>query len=125
MSQPEAKIETPSSAESPPEYRGDEVNAGLVAIVGLFAAVVLLLIVVLVQAWYFTWKGEVTAEQATLADAPGTPLRTMLDEQETQLNTYRWVDREKQVRGIPIERAMEIVAQELKQGKEEGHGKQK
>jgi hypothetical protein len=99
-------------ADAPYEYAGDEVSAGLVAVVGAFAAVVLLLIVVLVQAWYYTWKGQVSAERAAAADIPATPLGRILAEQQQQLGSYHWGS-DKQPNRVPIDRAMEIVAGEL------------
>jgi hypothetical protein len=95
------------------EYTGDEINTGMIAIVGVFSAVVFFLIFILLQAWFYTWKGEVATARAMPTDDPQTPLGQMLIEQEQQLNTYHWVDQEKQVRAIPIERAMAIVADEM------------
>jgi hypothetical protein len=100
----------------PAEYPGDEVNAGLIGIVGVFAAVVLLLIIVLVQAWYYTWKGQVASDREVLTNSPDMPLGRMLAEQEQQIGSYHWVNREKQVRAIPIDQAMALVAEELAAG---------
>jgi hypothetical protein len=94
-------------------YGGDEVNAGLVAIVGVFAAVVFLLIVVLLQAWFYNWKGQIATARAVPPDSLETPLGRMLAEQQTQIDSYHWVDRKAGVRAIPIQRAMEIVAAEM------------
>jgi hypothetical protein len=96
-----------------PEYRGDEVNAGMVALVGLFAAVVFLLIVVLLQAWFYSWKGEIASARAAAGDPASSPLGLMVSEQEQQIDSYHWVNRERGIRAIPIERAMALVAEEL------------
>jgi hypothetical protein len=40
-----------------------------------------------------------------------TQFRDFLTDQENQLNSYGWVNKEKGVAHIPIERAMELVAQ--------------
>jgi hypothetical protein len=95
---------------------GDQVNAGLIAMIGLFAAVVLLLIVVLLQAWFYNWKEGLAAAQLVPVDDPQTPLGQMRIEQEEQIDSYHWVDRQKQVRAIPIGRAMALVAEELAAG---------
>ena len=96
-----------------PEYAGDNVNAGLIGMVGVFATVVFLLIVVLVQAWFYTWKAEFAAEKYRPADDPQSPLGLMLSEQQAQIGSYHWVDRKAGVRAIPVERAMTLVADEM------------
>jgi hypothetical protein len=97
----------------PPPYTGDEVNAGLLGIVGVFSAVVLLLIVVLLQAWYYTWSEQLAAARVAQAEGPDSPLGRMVSEQERQIGGYRWIDRKQQVVAVPIERAMELVAGEM------------
>ena len=47
------------------------------------------------------------------ADEPQTPLGRRMLEQQEKINSYHWVNREAEVRAIPIDRAMELVAQEM------------
>ena len=42
----------------PASVEPDNVDAGLIVLVGAFSAVALLLIVLLLQAWFYTWKAE-------------------------------------------------------------------
>ena len=61
----------------------DEVNVGLLAVVGTFAAVVVVLIVVLLQAWFYNWRGSVAEAKLLPMNSPETPLgRALLEQQE-------------------------------------------
>ena len=91
----------------------DEVSAGVIGIIGVFAAVVLFLIVVLLQAWFYSWKSDLTAANTVRADDPDAPLGRMLVQQQAQINSYHWISREQGTRAIPVDRAMELVAQEM------------
>ena len=91
----------------------DEVNVGLLAVVGTFSAVVVVLIVVLLQAWFYNWRGSMADAKVLPMNSPETPLGRALVEQQEKINSYHWVNREGQVRAIPIQRAMELVALEM------------
>jgi hypothetical protein len=63
-----------------------------------------------IQAWFLR---EVQREVATKWD--NTPLQPITDirrAQETNISTYRWVDKDKKRVAIPIDDAMRIVAQQ-------------
>lgn len=96
-----------------PTVEYDEINAGLLGIVGVFISVVVLLIVVLLQAWFYNWRGEVVATTTLAANDPQTPLGRAILEQQEQINSYRWINREAKERAIPIDRAMELVVEEI------------
>jgi hypothetical protein len=107
-------MQTPDESDNSAAVQsGDEINAGLIAAIGLFAAVVFFLIFILLQAWFYSWKADVAVARTLLADDPRTPLGQMTIEQQQQLESYRWIDREKKLRAIPIQQAMEIVAREM------------
>ena len=91
----------------------DEVNVGLLAVVGTFTAVVVVLIVVLLQAWFYNWRGSIAEAKILPMNSPETPLGRSIIEQQEKINSYHWINREAQLRAIPIERAMEVVAQEM------------
>ncbi len=101
----------PSAAE--PQFEGDEINAGLLTVIGCFLAVTVLLVVVLLQAWFYNWKADATASQTIPSSDPQTLLGRALVEQQEQINSYHWVNREANVRAIPIERAMQLVVAEM------------
>jgi hypothetical protein len=96
-----------------PSVEPDDVNVGLLMVVGTFTAVVVVLIVVLLQAWFYNWRGS-TADATTLPmDSPETPLGRALVEQEEKLRGDQSVNRQTNVRTVPIQRAMELVAREM------------
>ena len=108
---PESERFEPPPGESTVER--DEINAGLLGMVGAFIAVGVLLIIVLLQAWFYNWRGEITAAATLATNDPRTPLGQAILEQQQQINSYRWINREAHVRAIPIERAMELVVEEM------------
>jgi hypothetical protein len=91
----------------------DEVNTGMMVIVGAFIAVVFVLVVVLIQAWFYNLREDVAARRTLPATDPQTALGRALLEQEEQLNSYRWINRQAKIRAVPIEQAMKLVTAEL------------
>ena len=89
----------------------DNIDAQSVAIVGVFGAVIAFVLIVGVQVLYY--RMERTDEYKKVV-APGSiGLKEMVAEQETSLNGYRWVDRDKDLVTIPIDRAMELTVHDL------------
>jgi hypothetical protein len=91
----------------------DEVNVGLLSVVGTFTAVVVVLIVVLLQAWFYNWRGSVANAKILPSNSPQTPLGRALVEQQEKINSYHWINREAHERAIPIGQAMELVARDM------------
>jgi len=106
-----------SPAAPPPDdsrqFEGDEINAGLLTVIGAFLAVTVFLIVVLLQAWFYNWKADAATAGTIAATDPQTLLGRAILEQQEQINSYHWIQREANVRAIPIERAMQVVAAEM------------
>lgn len=107
MSENQTPISQPSGVEP------DDVSIPLLTLIGTTIAVSLLLIAILLQAWYYSGKAALTTSRALPADNPQMPLGRYRTEQQEQLGQYRWINREAKVVGIPIERAMELVAREM------------
>ena len=98
----------------------DDIGVGLLTVVGAFVAVVVLLIAVLLQAWFYNWQFDALAQGRGPLDPQETPA-AIAKKQLQRIETYGWVDRKKEIRGIPIDRAMELVAKELAaRSKEDG-----
>ncbi|MGA2618193.1 MAG: hypothetical protein ABSF26_11320 [Thermoguttaceae bacterium] len=102
----------PIAGDLPPVER-DEVDIGLLSVVGTFIATVVLLIAILLQAWFYDWRAELTEGRSRPATDPQTALGQALLEQQEQINHYHWINREAGTRAIPIQRAMELVVREL------------
>jgi hypothetical protein len=90
-----------------------DLNLKLLAVIGIVSTLLLIEIVVVAEAYFYnTQEEEIIAKQVS---QPSWELSEILLGQQTELNSYRWVDREKQRVSIPIDRAMkryvEIQAQ--------------
>ena len=90
----------------------DEVGVGLLATIGAMVAVAVLLVIVLLQAWFYNWSRDALAGWRT-SDTVPAPLAQATEEQQAQIGGYHWVDRQTHTRAIPIEAAMKIEAREL------------
>jgi hypothetical protein len=90
-------------------------NTPATVVVGVVFAILLVVCVVLLQAYFF---GAERAEyrRKVVAVAP-EELAQVRAEQLGMLNGYRWIDEKAGVAGIPIERAMELVVAERAAGK--------
>ncbi len=78
--------------------------------VGLVSAVAVFLIVVLLQIVFYRMQEMETAKKV-VSMAP-EELATLRAQQQARLNGYGWVDEGAGVARIPVERAMELVADE-------------
>lgn len=88
----------------------DEPNTPLILVLGVIAAILTFLVVVLLQIYFAgAQKQEYERKMARpRAEAPAAALA----EQAAVLTGYRWVDQRQGVVAIPIERAMELVLRE-------------
>ena len=92
---------------------GEDVDVSLVVIIGAFSAVGIFLIMVLLQAWFYSESQTERDRKVTPYTDASTTLGQMLAEHNQQLQTYHWIKPETQTRAIPIDRAMELVASEM------------
>jgi hypothetical protein len=93
----------------------DDVDSQTVAIIGVFAAIVTFALIVGAQVLYYRMQ---KADEYRKVVAPGsTDLQNVVTEQRAAISTYHWVDKEKGVVAIPIERAMNLVLQQLQTAK--------
>lgn len=88
----------------------DDLNVPLIIVVGALFVILTFVTIVLLQAYFFK---EQAAEYTRKAiETRSEELASVQAEQLAELQGYRWIDRNKGVVGIPIERAMELVAAE-------------
>ncbi len=92
--------------------RYDDPNVAASAVVGIISAILLFVIIVVLQAYFFD------AEQAELEkkvwSQPNQALQQLDAGQLELLTSYGWVSEADGVVRIPIERAMELVAAEAR-----------
>jgi len=90
--------------------RYDDPNVAASAVVGIISAILLFVIIVMLQAYFYN------AEQDELArkvySRPYEALQHLDANQLELLNSYGWVSQPDGVVHVPIERAMKLVADE-------------
>lgn len=80
-------------------------------VVGFVGAILTVAIIIGLQALFYSVEQEENVEKVYSQSAE--ELARLRAEQLELLNSYRWIDREKGIVGIPIDRAMEMTVQEL------------
>jgi hypothetical protein len=90
--------------------RYDDPNVPISAVVGVISAVLLFVIIVGLQALFFSMeRGEL---ERKVINRSNEALDGLEADQLEQLNSYGWVSEPDGVAHIPIERAMELVVRE-------------
>ena len=90
--------------------RYDDPNVPLSAVVGLVGVILLFVIIVALQAVFYQMEtAELERKVGSQRDAD---LASLEASHREALASYRWIDQGGGVVGIPIERAMELVATE-------------
>ncbi len=84
-------------------------KTGLTLVVGIVGVLLLVMIIVGLQAVYYDVENDIVAE---IYAEPSLDVKLVKAQQLEVLNSYGWVDREKGVVRIPIDRAMELVIAE-------------
>ena len=115
---------TARSAESGHEV--SDINPKRVAMVGLaLATVIALALLVTYGLFHYFYSGETRTRplpsplsysreptpEPRLSVEPGEELKTLRSEEDAMLKSYGWIDRDKGVVRIPIDRAIEILAE--------------
>jgi hypothetical protein len=85
-------------------------NAPVTLVVAMVGAILLVVTVVLLQAYFFRAESEEN-QRKVVAVVPEELAQARAD-QIGLLHSYRWIDEKQGVVGIPVERAMELVAAE-------------
>jgi hypothetical protein len=87
---------------------------------GIVGAILVFVMIVALQAFYSAARDK-ERERKVVAQAPEELGRLIASQQEI-LNSYRWIDEANGVVGIPIDRAMEILVDELSEDSESPAG---
>ncbi len=90
--------------------KSDDLNIARALLTIAVAAVVVFLVMTVIQS-RFALPQQANLEAQRLANEPGELLRLQAG-QTRELDSYRWIDQEKGIVGIPIDRAMELVVRE-------------
>jgi hypothetical protein len=100
----------PKTHDGGPVMRQDDPNAAGIGLVAVLAGVTVIVVVLLLQAFFATAQRGETTRKALVA-SPAELARSRA-EQRARLSSYRTMDPAKGVVAIPIERAIELVVQE-------------
>ncbi len=90
----------------------DDLHVTTIAAVGAVSVLLTIATIFGVEALYRSFANRETQRKVIAAPTPDSDSK--LAEQEARLNRYSWVNREQAIVTIPIERAMDIVARELR-----------
>ena len=96
----------------------NDLNTSKIALVGFVGAFLTFLIIIGLQVLYLSASSELTRER--VIEASTTDSDDVLNKQKAKLTRYAWIDAQQGQASIPIERAMELVVEELSASQEEG-----
>ena len=89
-----------------------DLNIPVISVVGAISVILTVAIVLAVQALYFNYANSET--QRKIVQAPTVSADSRLAEQDAKLARYSWVNRAQGTVTIPIERAMQLVVEEMR-----------
>jgi len=89
----------------------DDLNNKKIVAIGVWGFLITFVIVILLQAAYYQQK--YVNDERKASEYPQTV--EMLEKQQQELEGYKWIDKDKGVIAIPIEKAKEEVVKELQQ----------
>ena len=92
--------------------RYDDPNVAASAVVGIISAILLFVIIVFLQAYFY--GAEKSELERKVWSQPYQSLQQLDANQLELLNSYGWVSEGDGVVHVPIERAMELIAAEAK-----------
>jgi hypothetical protein len=91
-------------------YDAHEANLKPVIIIGVSSVILLVLSIILIDQYFIATKERLVEEM--VLSPQSTALRELRAREEEALNSYRVIDAEKGIYQIPIDRAMELIANE-------------
>ena len=93
--------------------RYDDPNVAASAVVGVISAIALFVIIVLLQTWFY--NAEEDERYRKVYSQPYEELQKIDNEQLERLGSYGWISEPDGIAHIPIDRAMQLVADESHQ----------
>jgi hypothetical protein len=100
----------PTKTVLPPRDQGGDPQTSSTLVAALVGAILVFVIIVALQAFFYRSE-EMERATKIYAVVPEELAKARATQQE-QLNTYRWVDRDRRIVAIPIDRAMELTARD-------------
>jgi hypothetical protein len=87
----------------------DDTNTQLIFTIGAISGFLVIVAVIGLQAWFM--REEEAELNEKYAGAVNYQLTTLRKDQQANISTYRWIDRDKQIAAIPVDQAMKLLIQ--------------
>jgi len=84
----------------------NELRISFILLIGMAAMLILLTIALATQTFSLAIQ---EGEKQKFIEQKPAELEALVKEQQAALSGYRWIDKEKKITAIPIDRAMELV----------------
>ena len=111
----EEVLKPPTAEDAARGYDLGDIKVGVLAAFGLVTIIVLVIVIFAVQTYYDHFREQQVYQKVLVPVSDD--LRNLRAREDTQLHSYRYIDRGKGTVRLPIERAMEIFASESSEGK--------
>jgi hypothetical protein len=92
----------------------EDVNSPLIITLGAISGFLVIVIVIGLQAWFATEEQQELTDRYTDSASyqlVGPTVAQVRAEQQKKIDSYRWIDRDKQIAAIPIDQAMRLLIQ--------------
>lgn len=85
----------------------DDTQSQLLLTIGAISGLVVIVLVIGIQAWFMS--EEQSEAQLKFGQAVHMQLVQTREKETANINSYRWIDKDKQVAAIPVEQAMKVL----------------
>jgi hypothetical protein len=90
-------------------------SASRIALIGVVGALVVFVMIVGVQVLFYNLQ-EIETYKKDISQTP-EEISNLVARQQAQLHSYRWIDPKRKIAGIAIDRAMQLVVDDLAKGR--------
>jgi hypothetical protein len=87
----------------------EDTNSPLILVIGAVSGFLVIVIVIGLQAWFLNEEQQELSQ--VYSGAVNHQLRDLRIEQNRNVSTYRWIDRDKQIVAVPVDEAMKMLIQ--------------
>lgn len=88
----------------------DDLDTTMIAFVGVVGTIITFFLVFAIAALSYSFEKSET--EVKVIEVPEVTSDSVLANQAAALSEYRWIDQDKNIAAVPIDRAMEFVVQE-------------
>ncbi len=88
----------------------ENLDTPMIVTIGALLVILTFVLILLLQAWFFQAQGQEYSRK--VVNQRNEDLATLQAAQAEALHSYRWIDKDKGVVSIPIDRAMDAIVRE-------------